>query len=135
MNGIDRLVAERVFGKHKLRFLNKVSSDMFDGAEFGTDREWYSEVWWDEETRMPVLNYSTDISAAWGVAQHVVSERHVRFATLEGSHTRPFAEFFDVSTGNQRFSASENTMPLAICIAALRAVGVEESEIQEAMKN
>ena len=124
MNEIDELVAVRVVGW-----------TVSNGSAYSPEGGRYADIPWNDENRPRWLpRYSTDIAAAWEVARHVISGRHVRFATLEGSHTQPFAEFFDVSTGHERFSACENTIELAICLAALRSVGVSEEEIGKALE-
>jgi len=64
---------------------------------------------------------STDIAAAFLVADKVMESRHVRMSLLFGSHMRPNAEFFDVATGQHRFGASAETRERAICEAAILA--------------
>ncbi len=67
--------------------------------------------------------YSTDMNAAWLVVEHFRNQRfdvHVASAPLQ----------YDVLIASRRwewkrFEASAESAPEAICLAALRAVGVE----------
>ena len=103
---LDALWAERGagFGK-RVRFVPGVAHALIDDA-----------------FPVAVRPYSSDIGAAWSVAERVIKGRHVRFSLTQGSHMMPHAEFFDVATGRERYEASADTMPRAIVIAALQAL-------------
>lgn len=80
-----------------------------------------------------VRDYSTDIAAAWEVVEKTLAWREdVRFCIYLGCACRPTAQFFVVNTGTDLALAHATTAPLAICLAALCAVGVTESEIEAA---
>lgn len=66
---------------------------------------------------MGIPNYSTDISAAWQVVEKMRSKRiHFEMgSTIPGDWTAYF--------NNDR--ATDKSAPRAICLAALKAVGVE----------
>lgn len=77
--------------------------------------------------------YSTDIAAAWRVVEkiknitpecEIVWDCTMKYWEVTWEYTEDrYARF-----------ASAETAPLAICIAALRAVGVSQDEIDAAMK-
>ena len=88
--------------------------------------KWYSS---DDgrKTHSPDWNPATDIADAWRLVEKVAATNPNGCWQL----TRRFdgvwrCEFFD---GKLRVAAHNKTAPLAITLAALRAVGVEESEL------
>lgn len=79
--------------------------------------------------------YSTRLGPAWEVVEKVLEFRKdTRFSIYFGCELRPTARFFVVATGADLALEHAATVPLAICLAALRAVGVDENTIQEAMR-
>lgn len=104
---LDALVAERVFGL-KLRNLTDTSCEL-----------WRAPGWIECG---PCSAYSTKIAAAWQVVEKM-RERNL-FLDI---HAYP--EYYEVmvmgSDGNCMSSMLEDTVPLAICKAALIACGVE----------
>ena len=67
---------------------------------------------------MSIPHYSTDIEAAWAVVEKLsmTTKQYWRtdyFST--GAHV-------EVSVGGQSYEAAEETMPHAICLAALKAM-------------
>ena len=84
--------------------------------------------------------YSTSIADAWDVVEKldtpgpfwtIESPRGVMDDTKWSAHYIPVPTKFG---GSGRLGVGEaDSAPLAICIAALKAVGVSEAEIQEAM--
>jgi hypothetical protein len=126
---LDRLVAERVMGY------------TFDPKEpIGElDKPTPRPLWLG-----PPKPYSSDISAAWEVVEKmraIASEVEIH---IHG-HTSNFRQdhFVYIHGFNEDYwkdglldrdgDACGKSLPLAICLAALRAVGVPESEIQEAL--
>lgn len=87
-----------------------------------------------DETIVPIdyvlKNYSTDIAAAWGVVEYldratVITRLNSEWCSVELGPRRlepgdPVEKY-----GNMGPTAKANTAPLAICLAALKAVGVE----------
>ncbi len=72
--------------------------------------------------------YSTDIAAAWEVVNHMLDRKwHVDL--IAGDHMRPlwyckvFTRYHWSSPKTNSFTAGADTAPLAICLAALEAVG------------
>ena len=126
MSKIDRLVAERVMG------WTVRESDADDN-----DYERYSSGW-----AVSRWNPSTDIAEAWEVVRNL---RKRRFEPYDDPWTFQIVDSFtedvrkwsaSVGTVGFRFShgGEHENECMAICLAALRAVGVPESEIQEAMR-
>lgn len=71
--------------------------------------------------------YSTSIASAWGVVERCslsILNAHPFYVVGNRSDERDGRIVVEL--------ASEKTMPLAACIAALRAVGVDESTIEKA---
>lgn len=75
--------------------------------------------------------YSTDIAAAWDVVQKMREDRRKVLVHWENGQTSAYnEEFWEVEISgplrlDAAFRAHADTAPHAICIAALRAVGVE----------
>jgi hypothetical protein len=145
MSKLDRLVAERVFG-----WTVVAASD--------------GEPIWSNDCSTPLAfqyasapvkfgpNFSTEISAAWEVVKHMRSIGfgldHIvwadRMACSETEWGKTEENACMVSFGREKYDAVNNrhthaegeshTPEKAICLAALRAVGVPEATIQEACK-
>lgn len=72
------------------------------------------------------LEYSTDISAAWKVFEQFKLSQLVR-AQLQRAFDEHVCHFWEYSNGDVRIhEGRSNSMPHAICLAALRAVGAIE---------
>lgn len=105
---LDALVAEKVMG------WTGIENDNLDGTD------WYAGSPPGSEGHAEVPAFSTDISAAWEVVEEV-NRKNVYGFRLH-------------NPGNGVWEASWNVLaegmsaPLAICLAALKAVGVEVSE-------
>ena len=78
----------------------------------------------------PTPNYSTQIEAAW-----LVVEKMGMFHMTKGvqGFFCAFAVHFDeeYGTGIRKIEAQAETMPMAICLAALKALGVDESHFKD----
>lgn len=75
----------------------------------------------------PVDNYSTDIAAAWGVFEFMKTRGFdcvVSFRTREQKHQAWFVPNGDYYAGGDTDAYSDSA-PHAICLAALKAVGIE----------
>jgi hypothetical protein len=70
--------------------------------------------------------YSTDIAAAWEVVEKLTADHEFRF---QADYYGPFVQFIryaeDKNGDHPDYSSSADTAPHAICLAALKAVGVE----------
>lgn len=96
------------------------------------------ELSYSDYQNLAIPPYSTSIFAAWAVVEKM--QDHLPSLTYRCGDGPPFdkmrwvCEFMrDFLPGDWK-GAARDTAPLAICIAALKAVGVPESEIQEALK-
>ena len=69
-------------------------------------------------------NYSTNISAAWEVAEHLREELGTCkfFIVVDPKKGNNIRAIFDPILDDEHFEASAETAPLAICRAALLAV-------------
>lgn len=79
---------------------------------------------------------TTNLGTAMTVAERVIATRGgIRFSLIGGDSGFGWnAEFFRVSDGHRIGQASEESREMAISIAALRAVGVPEADIEKARK-
>lgn len=159
MRKIDAMVAERVMGIKVLGTAHCwISGD--DGrmsvansleACYGTaEHPVYAEPSYDGEAcadevvigGVPacwlavVPFYSTDIGAAWEVVEKIRERKDKNGGSVTCHVIDRVTEWHcDITSDDLRIDVlgTGDTAPLAICLAALRAVGVDEAEIQEAM--
>ena len=122
---LDALVAEKVMGFTVAHCL----------PVFSTQDEWYERVpiTKDGGLERALSYYSTDIAAAW----EVVGKLHGKIS-LQGPGTTDMGEgYATYGTWTAQFqpkgeqtevTEKADTAPLAICLAALKAVGVEVPE-------
>lgn len=151
MSNLDRLVAEKVTGA-KPHVSLEVSNDGGKSSAFGSDdfttrgdvHNWlrekqaggmmldYKVVEWKHYQR-----YHDRIDVAWEVVEHLRG-RGWTFTISDNDNpkTRLFYCSFIGIDGHlpPRGWAHDSRPCIAICLAALRAVGVSEAEIQEAMQ-
>ena len=103
---IDALIAEHIFG-----YLMSKSKTQFDYVY-----EPKKDVWG------PCYKYSTDIAAAWEVVEKFndsfVDIRHWHPEQDSGWHCM-------IQTDDTCFEHPADTAPMAICLAALKAKGIE----------
>ena len=79
--------------------------------------------------------YSEENSAAWDVVEEWgVLPWNIDNGWREKDGERISGVTCKVTTHTGSFEATEKDMPMAVCVCALRAVGVDEATIQEAMK-
>lgn len=133
MRTLDAMVAERVMGW--------VWWDNSKGDWKGDDGVTFWAFWDDRlsvyqnGSEYPTLYFSpsTDIAAAWAVVSKLYEQKYT--ARIYQGATCVIASFahFDM-LGDHEQTTEADTVPLAICIAALRAVGVTQNEIDAAMK-
>ncbi len=71
--------------------------------------------------------YSTDIAAAWEVVEKLAEDTHGGFALnqLRFPHRQGIRGYLTSFYGETHVEATADTAPHAICLAALKAVGVE----------
>lgn len=105
---LDALVAEKVMGRcgHTLRRVQDHHQCQKCGEEF------WGLAWHKGYCAFP--SFSTDIAAAWNVVERLKD----RYFLLQY-----YGDGWDCQIGGT--SRTGNTVPLAICLAALKAVGVE----------
>jgi hypothetical protein len=119
---LDQLIAEKVMG---LRVFSQGKSH--DGPVYSPDRMFGEE---------PIPQYSTDIKAAWEVVEEVTKKLnwncgdrekylpviHRSRITIESNWRCGWTDsYLDCS----EFEAESESVPHAICLAALKAVGDE----------
>lgn len=116
---LDALVAETVMGST----LSRWPVLQFDG----TAKE--ELVFWDGPKMMRLPPYSTDIAAAWEVVENFVAklafsgENGFVLDYSCGSWTATFRH--SISEFGKSVESLADTAPHAICLAALKAVGVD----------
>ena len=74
----------------------------------------------------PVPEYSTEIAAAWEVAEKLAAKGHrlILEDHRDNPHSPGWWARFDLANGHDTGDVVAATAPLAICRAALKAVGV-----------
>lgn len=113
---LDALVAEKVFGMH--RHPGCDLDDHLRAECYGTGTE---------EGYGPVVDYSTDSAAAWQVVEKLTELHVVSVSCMLNKRWR--CEVVQAHSQRQTpVNAIADTAPLAICLAALKAVGVEMEE-------
>lgn len=128
---IDAMIAEHVMNTEKywsIRWGGSGYGDFptYDEAVihalklFG-DRRAMIIPYWDEP------HYSTDISAAWQVVEKLIADHWEPAIDFEKQRGQWCAEFSDGTIIMRSFA---DTATLAICLAALKAVGVEVEQSQ-----
>lgn len=109
---LDALIAEKVMGRQV------VETDDCNGQ----DNLWLNQFSeYGDQLGLP--NYSTDIAAAWTVVEKFKAVARIEKQFLGGN-----AEWFcelSIDIGEGSGSAISPSAPHAICLAALKAVGVE----------
>lgn len=104
---LDALVAKHVM--HLLDVDKQHGQWMFDGG-----------------IRLPVPNYTTSIGYAWDVVERMRKwhDRGLIFKAYPVGFRFDYSAVFQARDSEQ-WSANAETAPLAICLAALKAVGVD----------
>jgi hypothetical protein len=100
---LDALIAEKVMGTNVFDFKGLPS-------------------YWDANIRRDIPHYSTNIADAWLVVEKLVKQCY-QFGLANESDGKYFCSLFFDGAGT--FEESAETAPLAICLAALKACGVE----------
>ena len=84
-----------------------------------------------EDAWTGVPHYSTDIAAAWEVVQHLKDRDgspHYLWLSYQGDSILTktnSSHWLCAFSSPEKFRAEADTAPMAICLAALKAVGVE----------
>ena len=114
---LDALVAERVMGWHITDAIKKPGQD-----DYGVAPGQVGVLW---VVRVP--DYSTDIAAAWQVVERLI--KLDAFVSLDYDFQNVDSEKWSVTFITRKAIDCESgeTAPLAICRAALKAVGVTEA--------
>jgi hypothetical protein len=124
VNQINRLVGERVFG-----WAVRESEDG-EAPSWATPMSNHLERQYHACPIMHGPNFSKEIAAAWEV-RAAMKQRGFWLLLIDMNDGTWHAAFKSVEPDGRCIYSSEC---VAICLAALRAVGVSESEIQEAMR-
>jgi hypothetical protein len=125
MSNLSELVAVRVMGAKVISTLDHAPDGFYvrNGvACYGRDEDKRRYEWFCPDT---------SIADAWRVVEKMKHNCMVLYP-----HEHEDGAYVTAKTNNwDDVRAREETMPLAICIAALRACGVSEGEITQAKKD
>lgn len=120
---LDALVAEKVMG---WKFTGGFSTD----PELGSDR-WATDSNGHERFYQDVPYYSTDIAAAWEVVE-ILSDRFDFRVHTRAGYTGKWVAFGynpqkskEMQEGDFQYGVFKSSLPHAICLAALKTVGVD----------
>ncbi|MDE2104292.1 MAG: hypothetical protein KGL39_44050 [Patescibacteria group bacterium] len=75
-----------------------------------------------------IKHYSTEIAAAWQVVEKFASKPAVYYVTVNNCHRDEGIEWCVLIADEEQVYEGQGPLPLAICRAALSAVGVEVEE-------
>ena len=109
---LDALVAEKVMGLEVYKTTNPKARRMFSGTE---------TFFMVKGTRREVPRYSINIAAAWEVVKHLRDKPGLLPFTM--SDHDPLTHGLRWSASFQQLDSYGETPQLAICFAALNAVG------------
>jgi hypothetical protein len=130
---LDALVAERVMGEHTPVFIPH------DPSTFLTDIRSENGNWYltsdYEAGDVPYwcpLPFSTNIAAAWMVVEKLREQSIAVTVSTMGPRAETGVHTTVCGTGSPHTWAE--SAPLAICLAALKAVGVDQGVIDDALK-
>ncbi len=120
---LDALVAEKVMGLTLLSHSVAPCPYCKEDMRFCGERSWCSQC---QEWRYgPAKEYSLEIADAWEVVEKLLGRFQFALNSPEDGEDW-FAEFGAWSAKTYRaHDATEGTVSLAICLAALKAVGVK----------
>lgn len=139
---LDALIAEKVMGLKEV----KTADEYFDiqnfrAGDFFGKKYFCSVKLWNEtfsghrpgRTICVVSGYSTDIAAAWSVIDELKNKRIQRDSytdILTAVHVHFEGDIFEVVFIDQNHNtwavSKQKTLPHAICVAALKALGLDE---------
>lgn len=132
---VDALVHEHIFERpvERTETGHLLKADYSAGVD-GIDL--HVALFWRGAAEVP--DYSTDIAAAWRVVEKLHLDYRVSFI-LERNEEHPnkkglWQAILVMPKESKGYHAQEKTAPYAICLAALRARGIGEDEINEATK-
>lgn len=117
----DILVATRVMGLPEPmespfngKWIHHVARETYPGSGvFKEDRDRQSEL----------RSYTTDISAAWEVVEKM--QQKYTYSLSHETHWDFYQAWLENPVGDEFANANAPTMPEAVCLAALRALGVD----------
>jgi hypothetical protein len=146
---LDELVAEKVMGLDKMHLQiyqslgpNPKVPGTFLNVPYGTVTAFRDGIQFyttqDVANLKELPHYSTDISAAWEVVEKFTPR--IRIECCENTEYVDFNSnerwHVDIWDGrNEPYCVTAPTAPLAICKAALKAVGVTGEEIERVLKD
>jgi len=129
---INRLVGERVFG-----WTVRESEDG-DPPHWATSRDTPLARQYHSVPLDSGPHFDREIAAAWEVVEHLRKQRHDdggrKYLVSMIDHTDSVEIVVEDFREGDSWLAVNESASLAICLAALRAVGVPEATIQEACK-
>lgn len=141
-NKIDAMVANHLFGAYQTEWHGESGHWFVPHRDGHPDHRMFLSCvdnrlrGHNVRDRDGLPKFSENMDAAWVVRCELVARG---FEVTVGSHgglgnvTDDTCEITGDEDANERWEAGATSAPLAICLAALRAVGVPESAIQEAL--
>lgn len=116
---LDALVAEKVMGWQWQQWAPNPEQPHLAPPGYGRP---HPDHWWLGRSIFELVpHYSTDIADAWLIVEHL----HGRVVIDHWSGNQYKVMIYIPSSGSPSVEASADTAPLALCLAALAAVGVE----------
>jgi len=112
-------------GRHLLGFMNIGRDNMNWWMRDATDAE--KTIFPECAERQPLLQYSTEISAAWTLIEFLLDKRGVQMQLSPIGYNGGW-QCKRIDPGGNAI-ASANYAPEAICIAALLTVGIDVNEM------
>jgi hypothetical protein len=105
------------------RYAERIAGEFCHSQPVRVERFKWEDTGGDGLRRTPLAFYSTDISAAWEVVEKLTASGHLTGGVskhLNGKYMAVFSE--QLGGGVFAVSADCESAPLAICLAALKAV-------------
>lgn len=132
---LDVAIAEKVMG---------LDNVVYRAGHFADGSPWYGASFGTGDGQQNVPAFSTDIAAAWTVVENLKQSRKMAFVLGSNGCSDQISVWFNDGTwalGHQQNecpdfddphllgAATESSTPLAICIAALKALATKERGI------
>lgn len=129
---LDALVAEKVMGWERVEGVDINRREGVPEEKLDADRWHCRRAWFVGNERKAceecgtLPTYSTDIAAAWEAVEKVLPDFLVDLTYWHIDS--PHVTLYRRNDSSENYSGIAPTAPLAICLAALKAVGYEPKE-------
>jgi hypothetical protein len=120
---LDALIAEKIFNKT----VEYVGTGKMITTTHPVGSPW---ILGENKYGYMIPYYSTDVKAAWEILEHLRPDFHFSIDTVpEGYQVQFVVKGNKISIGSYHYcTVRAETAPLAICLAALKALGIEYKE-------